>query len=118
VFWVRVGGRFGIGLVGVGRRGMWFAKYYISIDYKINLFTFAVITKRRISTGETGIHPTLQNRFTTGGKQPIIRGQEGKKYAIFPKRKKDQVKYLDESPKYINLNIYYRNRREGDRTPY
>ena len=116
VFWVRVGGRFGIELVGVERRGRWFAKYYISIDYKINHAHSQFLV--RATTGETGIHPTLLNRFTTGGKQPIIRGQEGKKYAIFPKRKKDQVKYLDESPKYINLNIYYRNRREGDRTPY
>ena len=77
MFWVRVGGRFGIGLVGVERRGMWFAKYYISVDYKNKSFAFAVITKRRISTGETGIYPTLQIRFTTGGKQPKIRGQEG-----------------------------------------
>ena len=98
MFWVRVGGRFGIGLVGVERRRRRFAKYYISVDYKNKSFAFAVITERGISTG---------------GIQPIIRGQEGKKYAIFPKRKKDQVKYLDESPKYM-----IRNRREGYRTPY
>ena len=86
MFWVRVGGRFGIGLAGVERRGRWFAKYYISVVYKNKSFTFAVNTERGISTGETGIHPTLLNRFTTGGKQPKIRGQEGKKYATFTKR--------------------------------
>ena len=50
-------------------------KYYISVDYKNKSFAFAVITERGISTGETSIHPTILNRFTTGGKQPIIRGR-------------------------------------------
>ena len=87
MFWVRVGGRFGIGLVGVERRRRWFIKYHISVDYKNKSFAFAVITESGISTGETGIHPTLLIRFTTGGKQSKIRGQVVRNMQYFPKEK-------------------------------
>ena len=87
MFWHWVGKRFGFGLVGVERHGRWFAKHYISIDYKIIPFAFAVIAERVISTGETGIPPTLPNRFTTGGKQPKIRGRGVRNMQYFPKEK-------------------------------
>ena len=87
-----VGGRFSIGLVGVERRGRWFAKYYISVDYKNKSFAFAVITERGISTGETGIHPTILNRFTTGGKQPNNQRTGGQEIYNISQKKMDQVK--------------------------